>query len=356
MAEQDELHFVFLGSRLPAYAYASINLASVTSGVGLHLIGNRSIERSLQGLPVTFTAIEDFYDSQEFNSAKKGITSDHKYRGGIWLKSLERFFVIFQYMSIFKKSFILHAELDQLLFKVNSLSQSLKKTRLTGLFIPFHSKSSAIASIVYINDRSVLKSLLDFAQSDIKYPNEMALIADWANRNPSLIFQLPTAATLLQNRSDSFLPNVRLLTVSELGGIVDAAQLGQWVAGIDPKHLKLSARPLTLFVDSTNEFLLSQQELKTLRFVQGQLGAVNIMTSSGLIDVPLYNLHLHSKIHSALFTEKISISEMLDSASRASQIEIPGARKQQIIGWIQSKIYLMYRIVRRLCRVMFFKI
>jgi hypothetical protein len=350
-----ELHFVFLGSKLPAYAKASIKLASVTSGIDLCLIGNRTIQESVKNLPVRFTAVEDFYDSREFDLAKKGITADHKYRNGIWLKSLERFFVIYQYMIAFNKPSLLHAELDQLVFKIDKLSQSLENTRLTGLFFPFHSETSAIASIVYINDLIALKSLLDFAQTDIQYANEMVLIAEWSKENPHYIFQLPTAETLLQNRKDSYLPKVRLLTAFELGGIVDPAQLGQWVAGIDPKNLGLSSRPLTLFVDSPNEFVLGREQLETLRFVHDGVGVVKISTNSGLSNVPLYNLHIHSKIHSALVNGKISLLELFDSASRVSQIEIPGARARQILGWIESRIYLARRIVRKLFRLLLMK-
>ena len=355
MTSRVELYFVFLGSKLPTYAKASIKLASVTSGIDLCLIGNRSIQESAKSLPVRFIAIEDFYDSKEFDLAKNGITADHKYRNGIWLKSLERFFVIYQYMIAFNMPSILHAELDQLLFKTDMLSESLENTRLTGLFFPFHSETSAIASIVYINDLAAFKSLLDFAQTDIQYANEMVLIAEWSKENPDLVFQLPTAATLLQNRKDSYLPKVRLLTAVELGGIVDAAQLGQWVAGIDPKHLSLSERPLTLYADSPNEFVLGREQLETLRFVHDGVGAVKISTNSGLSSVPLYNLHIHSKIHSALVNGKISFFELLDSASRVSQIEIPGARAQQILGWIESRIYLARRIVRKLFRLLLMK-
>lgn len=356
MTTRFELHFVFLGSKLPAYAKASIKLASVTSGVDLCLIGNKSIQKSVKHLPVRFTAIEDFYDSREFDLAKNGITSDHKYRNGIWLKSLERFFVIYQYMIAFNKPSILHAELDQLLFKTDRFSESLNNTKLTGLFFPFHSERSAVASIVYINDLAALKSLLDFAQTDIQYANEMVLIAEWSKENPDHIFQLPTVATSLQKRKDSFLPKVRLLTAVELGGIVDAAQLGQWVAGIDPKHLSLSERPLTLYADSPNEFVLGREQLETLRFLYDGVGEVKISTNSGLANVPLYNLHIHSKIHPALVNEKISIFEVLDSASRVSPIEIPGTRGQQILGRIESRIYLARRIVRKLFRLILLKV
>ena len=351
----NEIHFVFLGSKLPSYAKASIQLAASTSGVNLYLIGNRSILKSVRHLPVNFTAIEDFYDSQEFNSAKRRITADHKYRNGIWLKSLERFFVIYQYMLTFHKYSILHAELDQLIFSAERFSELLENTKLKGLFFPFHSASSVVASLVYINDVLALKSLIDFSQGDFKYANEMVLIAEWARQNPDLIFQLPTTATLLQARTDSFVPNVKLLTASELGGVVDAAQLGQWIAGIDPKHLKLSVRPLTLFVDSPTEFLLSRKQLETLRFVQSEIGAVNVLSESGLINIPLYNLHIHSKIHPALVNGKISISEVLDSANRLLQIEIPGAREQQILGRIESKLYLAKRIARKVFRILIMK-
>jgi hypothetical protein len=183
----------------------------------------------------------------------------------------------------------------------------------------------------------------------------MVLVAEWAKQNPELIFQLPTVATLLQSSSKSFLPSVKLLTANELGGVVDAAQLGQWIAGIDPKHLKLSVRPRTLFVDLPSEFLLSREQLETLRFIQNEIGAVNVLSDSGLIDTPLYNLHIHSKIHPALVNGKISISKVLDSASKQLQIEIPGAREQQILGWIESKIYLARRIARRVFRILLMK-
>jgi hypothetical protein len=351
----NEIHFVFLGSKLPAYAKASIQLAASTSGVDLCLIGNRSILKSVRHLPVNFTAIEDFYDYKEFNLTKGRITSDHKYRNGIWLKSLERFFVIYQYMLAHDRSSILHAELDQLIFRAERLSELLENTKLKGIFFPFHSESSAIASIVYINDILALKSLINFSQGDYKYANEMVLVAEWAKQNPELIFQLPTVATLLQSSSKSFLPSVKLLTANELGGVVDAAQLGQWIAGIDPKHLKLSVRPRTLFVDLPSEFLLSREQLETLRFIQNEIGAVNVLSDSGLIDTPLYNLHIHSKIHPALVNGKISISKVLDSASKQLQIEIPGAREQQILGWIESKIYLARRIARRVFRILLMK-
>lgn len=355
LSKPGEIHFVFLGSKLPAYAKASIQLAASTSGVDLCLIGNRSILKSVRHLPVNFTALEDFYDNKEFNLTKRRITADHKYRNGIWLKSLERFFVIYQYMLTHNRASIFHAELDQLIFRATRFTELLENTKLKGLFIPFHSASSAIASMVYINDISSLKSLINFSQGDFKFPNEMVLIAEWAKQNPDLIFQLPTPATLLQSRSDSFLPNVKLVTASELGGVVDAAQLGQWIAGIDPKHLKLSVRPLTLFVDSPNEFLLSREQLETLRFVQSQIGAVNVLSDSGLINIPLYNLHIHSKIHPALVNGKISISKVLDSASKLLEIEIPGAREQQIIGRIESKIYLARRITTKVFRILLMK-
>jgi hypothetical protein len=212
-----------------------------------------------------------------------------------------------------------------------------------------------IASIVYINDILALKSLINFSQGDFKYANEMVLIAEWAKQNPNLIFQLPTPATLLQSRSDSFLPSVKLLTAIELGGVVDAAQLGQWVAGIDPKNLKLSVKPLTLFVDLPSEFLLSREQLETLRFVQSETGGVHVISDSGSINIPMYNLHIHSKIHPALVNGKISISKVLDSANKRLQIEIPGVRKQQILGWIESKIYLARRIARKIFRILLMK-
>ena len=94
-----EVYFVYLGKSLPTYVESSINLALKYSGLAVHLLGNATIKPNISNISFNFTAVEDFYDSKEFVEAAKRVWYDHTFRNGFWLKSLERFFVLEQYVS-----------------------------------------------------------------------------------------------------------------------------------------------------------------------------------------------------------------------------------------------------------------
>ena len=102
MSFSREVNFVYLGKTLPDYGLASIELASRYSGLNVRLIGNASMARSLKNSSAKFTAVEDFYDEKEFKEASKSLTSPHSFRQGFWLKTLERFFVLSQYMESYR--------------------------------------------------------------------------------------------------------------------------------------------------------------------------------------------------------------------------------------------------------------
>ena len=161
MSNSREVHFVYLGPNLPRYGLASIELAARYSGINVHLIGNAQMARSLRHSPARFTAVEDFYNQAEFRKASENVTSPNSFRQGFWLKTLERFFVLSQYMSTENLDSIFHAELDQLLFRVDFLLPKLDETGQRGLFLPFHTAEKAMASVLYCNSPGALRSLLD---------------------------------------------------------------------------------------------------------------------------------------------------------------------------------------------------
>ena len=81
LTNTNEIYFVFLGEKFPSYAKASLKLASETSGMKLCLIGNKSIERSLSGLPIRFIPVEEFYNPEGFQKASSHVWADHNFRG-----------------------------------------------------------------------------------------------------------------------------------------------------------------------------------------------------------------------------------------------------------------------------------
>jgi len=332
-----EVHFVYLGTSLPRYAISSIELAARYSGLNVHLIGNAQMARSLRRSPTRFTAVENFYNQAEFREASKNVTAPNSFRQGFWLKTLERFFVLSQYMSTENLDSIFHAELDQLLFRVDFLLPKLDEAGQRGLFLPFHTAEKAVASLLYCNSQSTLRSLLDFASTSDTFSNEMMLIANWAKYNPGQVFPLPTLASEVNTSARPPL-EVPTLKSDQIGGVVDAAQLGQWVAGIDPRNVPILDLPLTKFVDKQEESLLSRQQLSRLNFnFNPQDGILNVEYDKKFA-VKLYNLHIHSKVHRHLLRYDSSLERLLSQANQIRPTLIPGVRRVQL--WSRLTVFL----------------
>jgi hypothetical protein len=340
----NEVVFIYLGKRLPPYAVASLHLAAEHSGAAVRLIGNEDQKSSALGHSVTFTPLEDFYDRTEFADASKFLSSSPRFRGGFWHKALERFYVLEAFWRVSGQADILHAELDQLLFRVDVFQHNLRSFAGKGLFFPFHGENSAIASVFYANSRASLRSLLQFPLSGVNFPNEMVLLRMWAIANPDLFFRLPSLATVLGKERRLLERGSREIDSSALGGIVDAAQLGQWVGGIDPRNVALDQRPATRFQDKFGPDFLSSLELSALRFeLTPTDGMLHWEFYQRHVSGVLFNLHLHSKAHQALLRGRPSVTRLLEFANEGRSVVLPGARSTQVRHHLAESIVSLVR-------------
>ena len=288
-------YFVFLGESLPEYAVSSLELAVRHSGMQINLLGNEKLGRQVVNKGINFIAIEDFYDSSGFKDAAMRISAPQSFRGGFWLKTLERFFVLEQFMRTANLDNFFHAELDQLLFRTDLLVNHLDEISHTGLFIPFHNKDAAVASVLYCNNHTALKSLIDFSRQGEPFVNEMYLIASWSAQYPQYVLSLPTMYSVLNPGLGNLNPRINALSARDIGGAVDAAQLGQWIGGIDPRNVPLAQVPLTKFSDLDTRNLLSREQLNQLRFeLDSNDGSVICSQTENDLKTRVYNFHLHS--------------------------------------------------------------
>lgn len=324
---------MFLGRPLPRYAVAAIDLAQRYSGVSVNLIGENNLGGSLTNQNLNFIPLEDFYSQEQFIESAKRVTYSASFRDGFWLKSLERIFVLEQFMAVSKKNSIFHAELDQILFRVDCLIQSLELTKHRGLFVPFQNSHNAVASVLFCNDLSSLSSVTAMASGGDVFPNEMALIARWAGHHPERAFALPTPADLYASRRGELLRGLNTLSLDETGGLVDAAQLGQWVAGIDPRNVPIRERPQTKFVDPSAGDLLTRDQLNQMRVGFDKSSSRLFVQQGGNQEVPLFNLHLHSKIHPWLQRGEGNIATLFSGVSNSVALTIPGTRRVQLFSF-----------------------
>lgn len=320
---------MYIGDRWPAYGNGAIRLCDLHSGLTPHVLGSSAIGRYARKAGAQFTAIEDFYSPSVTGMTSKIIRADESFRGGFWHKALERFFVLDQYLATHKRP-ILHAELDQLLFRADKLVEELSAIEgEKGIFIPFHKPDVAIGSLVYINDRSQLGQMLNWAETKGPFPNEMRLIADWARVPESRIYTLPTLANHLGQNSQGEFKSENQITPETIKGVVDAAQLGQWVGGVDPRNVPWPQHPTTLHCDKDDPDLIPRTELEMLSFKLDRDSQLRVRRKN-YPDMRLYNLHLHSKIHGWLSRRPARVTLILQSANSLKETEIPGARGVQI--------------------------
>lgn len=276
----------------------------------------------------SFTALEEFYDPKVFENHQDVISAEPSFRNGFWLKTLERFFVLEQFMTA-SATEILHAELDQLLFRVDFLFQRLRSLEAPGFYLPFHSPESALASVVYIREAKTLASMLDWATRQGPFRNEMQLIAKWAESSDSAVFCLPTLATHNQKQVLTTDSRAQIIDVGVAGGLVDAAQIGQWVGGIDPSNVPFPAKPTTKFCDPPAPHLLNRSELEKLRFSLISEGSL-LVESGDYSSTRIYNLHLHSKIHNWLQVPHVGVSRLISLANENNSHSFLYARKLQL--------------------------
>lgn len=336
----ESVFFVYIGDNLPDYARSSLVIAQRNSGLKVHLIGNESIRKKVKSISVEFTAIEDFYEPEYFSNARIRLSSNAEFRNGFWVKSLERFFVLEQYARKTGRHNIFHAELDQLLFGADQLIQGIESTLKKGLFVPFHSKDSAVASVLYVNDLESLTSLTSYASSSGYFRNEMSLIAKWATQEPNKVFGLPTLLTVAKDFSQVLPEGVVGLLHENIGGITDAAQLGQWIGGVDPRNIPLTKTPLTKFIDPPQEWLLSGRDLESTSF-QLSTDHAELLAKFGGHKIKVFNLHIHSKIHSYLLKSNDKLSILINKANQNSAIYLKGTRKVQV-NYFLSKAWSLF--------------
>lgn len=340
------LVFIFLGTELPPYVVASLSLARQHNRVPILFLADSSHQGAICVPDVKFVPLEDFYDPTVFEKMRSRIVFDHNFRGGFWLKTFERLFVLQQFMRTQEFRAVLHAELDQLLFGVEDLIDSLERLPMRGTFFPFHKPDKAVASVLYSNDEGSLEALLDGSGTNI-YNNEMELLRAWAIQSPSSFSALPTLANDLLGREATLPPQVDIIEYETLGGYVDAAELGLWVGGRDPRNLPILTKPTNHFVYSEKKRAMDTGQLERLFFSYSTSSrSLSVMEGEQGFSRRLYNLHLHSKIHRWLWRNDPTLQGLLTVANAGFSSSFPGTRRHQIYSFMGERVWL--RIRRRI--------
>lgn len=280
------LIFVWLGKNLPDWGKIALTFAKTLSGSTVILITNRSAGVVSEVDDQYF--VEDFYQTP----VDWGHTSqmlDSNFREGFWLKTTERFFVLEQFMEFYGIKSAFHAELDNWIFDLSGLATKLDRSG-SGLFCPRDSIDRGIASLIYVNDISALRTLTQCSlKNSLIVKNDMAVIG-YLLSSSTQFFSLCTENAFQPAGSIAW----NTVGVDASGGIFDAASIGQFLFGIDPRNGSILMS--NGFKNEEIGFELWQLRYE-LDFRERTFTVTNPINHQRY---NLFNIHVHSKLFSQL--------------------------------------------------------
>ena len=272
------LVFVWIGKELPKWAIISIGIAVENTKCDVYLLLSE-YSRHLNKKCIQIE-IDSFYDS---NKSCISLNND-KFRDGFWIKTTQRFFILRDFVIKYNIKSFFHAELDNLIFDISKLNIKLDIIG-SGIFIPKDSINRCIASLIYVNNFDIINKFCDYInENPNNLTNDMLLLGDFSNSNKNAFF-LPNEA-VFNDYND-----INYLQKNDTGGVFDAAAIGQYLFGIDPRNSKLPI--FNKFINENSKFDLTNC-----------IYNISIVNNNATINgINLYNIHVHSKVFEKLINQ-----------------------------------------------------
>lgn len=305
---EPSLILVHLGARLPAWLGTMIGQVRTFSSCRIVLLAEAGALRNsrLPGVPAPeCIATEELGVSAKQREFRRLSPLDRSFRAGFWTYTSERFFVIEWAMEKLGLTQVLHAENDVMLYCcVNELVARLAQL-YRGIAATFDNDARCVPGIVYFPERAAAAALTDFylqllaqlaaAPRPDVVVNDMQVLGALRMLGPAVADHLPVVPPDYPGPLRSALGH-RVLDAGSysrhfeaLGLLFDAAALGQFLGGIDPRN------PGDASAGFVNESCVFDPRLLHPRMVRDAAGrrVPVVQTASGVHRVA--NLHVHSK-------------------------------------------------------------
>lgn len=219
--------------------------------------------------------LDDYYNY------KPGKNIDNSFRNGFWGLTSKRFFSIHSFMKQRNIDNVFHIENDVLIYhncdKLKSLIDNKK------ICVPADTYNRSIASVIYIPNSGILGQFLDKYNNQV---NDMVNLSYCQRIMPQLFDNFPICV-----ESENYTPEQRFVTrtFSRFNMIFDAAAMGQYLGGIDPRN---NPNNTIGFINETSVI-----KYGSYQFIW-HTPTDNIRKPFIKVDntfIPIFNLHIHSK-------------------------------------------------------------
>lgn len=274
MNNRTELIYVWLGSQAPIWTRASVEFTKTNNPTLKTVLITNQHQKGLSNLFDQIVILETDEILAETGAKLRQLKG-----GSFWKFTSLRFSALNAYLKRQKVESFIHLEIDNLAANLSNAIINCDKLA-KGLFAPRDSDLRGIGSIIYCNLPQSIGELINYYEEPWLAKNDMEALGLFLKYNP-LGVSLPT---------ESFQENSQrwdLINPNHAGFIFDAAAIGQYCLGIDPK--------------STNEnktYNLFKNENSRISWdddfqVRSNGNFLEVKSNNNWL--PLANLHVHSK-------------------------------------------------------------
>ena len=211
----------------------------------------------------------------------KNTSLDTNFRNGFWAFTSLRFFYINEFMKKYNIEDVIHLENDVLIYyNCNNIINLFDKNYL---YIPFDSYKRNICSIMYIPSTNIFTKILYYYNPN---KNDMENFVQ-IKQKTNLICNLP----IFPNINISHCNNeIKFLTnnYNIFGYIFDAAAMGQYLGGVDPRNIEGNTIG---FVNE--ECIIKYNNYKFIWKIIDNMKKPFLKIGEN--EIPIFNLHIHSK-------------------------------------------------------------
>lgn len=234
-----------------------------------------------------------------FNFAEKSCL-DKEWRTGFWHYTSARFFVIHSFMEKYWVNNVIHIENDVVLYYNCDDVLTAPLLNSGRICIPFDSYVRNIASIMYIPDASTFGQVLshyDYSKNDMYNFSVIREKTELIDQFPIFVEEERSGTTQTTLGTDVSERAFVSRGWSRFGKyIFDAAAIGQYIGGVDPRNCATDSRG---FINETCVIKYNEEGTIVWKIENGIMKPFLRMKCEK--EIPIFNLHIHSK-QLALYT------------------------------------------------------
>jgi hypothetical protein len=291
--ENPEIVFVHLGKAKAPHLWLNLQRTqTLFPSVSIHLVIEESI--SVPKYIREFVVIHIYVRSIEFMKLREQHVYESRFRNGFWWLSLERLMALGQAHTAIGNTGIIHLESDIMLMP-NFPFHFFEQQKLSWCR---YNENKDVASILYSPDIQQTEWLI--AQIINRYElnpahTDMTILSEISNLHADKVYVLPYLGSHeVDLRNREFNSKSALLEVpdsdQDLQGIFDAAPLGMWLCGQDPRnHYGFTRFEMRNIIDSGDSYIDPSRFEFSYRTDSG------LRISAGSEALSIWNLHIHSK-------------------------------------------------------------